>query len=276
MCSKSNEDIVSAYKFKDFLNFVEQNTSQKNYSVTYSKDHWCRENFKEALHMARNGVKNTTEIEKIIHTMSLLEHVKTKGFNMSDSGLCVDVGTFLSGDPECFIAECTEFKPKKTIKLIVNTSMAWTYSANQAHHRGAGIMSLVQMLKKQGYNVIIKIYNAVRMYSKKFVFFLDIPSNPLDVQSLSYCLISASFNRRLAFAWREIASKQTSCNDDGYGSSVAIDEVLMSKDIIHFKGIDAESCSYNNQEETKEYIIETCDKFVELNNKRKPALAKIR
>ena len=87
--------------------------------------------------------------------MSLLEAVKTKGFGMAETGLCVDVGTYLNGEPECWIAEQYEYKPKKQIKILVNVACAGSYNVRQIENRGAGIISLIQMLKKQGY--IIKI-----------------------------------------------------------------------------------------------------------------------
>ena len=257
--------IKKVYRFREFLDEMDKNTPANNYSKTYMLDSsFCKESWNSALKLARYGIKNQVKIEKIISSMALLENVKTKTFGMADNGLCVDVGTFLSGEPECWIAEQFDYRPKKLVKILVNCSHSCRVNTTQIENRGAGIVSLIQMLKKQGYIVKINIYSGTAYRGEEYYYFLKIPSNPLDMQSLSYSLCSSSLDRRFGFAFLEQQSGEKECN--GYGRAVALDEVSLSKDIIHFNGVDSEKCSYKNEECTKKYILDLFDKFLELNH----------
>lgn len=256
---------TKTFRFRQFINIMDENTPRNNLSKTeiFSRN-FCEESWKDALKLARYGIKNQSKIEKIISNMALLEHVKTKGFGMQETGLCVDVGTYLNGEPECWIAEQFEYKPKKVVKILVCCSQSWTYQPKQIENRGAGIMSLIQMLKKQGYIVKINVYLGMNYNCKKYFCFLNIPSNPLDIQSLSYCLCSPSLLRRFGFAFLEQETNESNCGS--YGCPVALDEIVLSKDIIHFNGLNNEECRYNTEKETKKYISDLFDDFLKLNN----------
>lgn len=263
-------EVVETYKFKSFIDAMNRETPAFNHSKKYPpKDNFCTETWQDALKLARYGIKNQKSIENIVKSMSLLEHVKTKGFGMAENGLCVDVGAYLTGEPECWIAEEFNYKPKKCVKLLISIGCAWYYRETQIENRGAGIISLIQMLKKQGYIVKVNLYESCidHSFDTKYTCFLKIPTNPLDIQSLSYALCSPSLLRRFLFAWLEQKQRRSFC--DGYGISSTIDEVAISKDIIHFKGLGYEDCKYEDELETKKYIMCLFDKFLELNNEKR-------
>lgn len=253
------------YKFRQFIDEMDKITPKEYHSKNYpSRMDFCQESWKQAMKLAKYGIKNQVKIEKIMSNMALLECVKTKGFGMQETGLCVDVGTYLNGEPECWIAEQFDYKPKKVVKILINCTQSWNFTPTQIENRGAGILSLIQMLKKQGYIIKINIYLGFNYNCQEYVCFLQVPSNPLDIQSLSYCLCSPSLLRRFGFAFLEHETNREYC--DGYGYPIQLDEVSLSKDIIHFNGLNNEDCSYYSEGETKEYIMSLFDKFLELNN----------
>lgn len=263
----NNNEIVETYRFRQFIELINNETPINNYSRTYKKDEdFCSCNWNEALKLARYGIKNQTKIENIISSMNLLEKVKTKGYGMSEHGLFVDIGSYLSGEPECWVTEEFNYKPKRVVKLLISVGCAWYYKENQIENRGAGIISLVQMLKKKGYIVKINLYKSTKYNDKQYTVFLRVPTNPLDLQSLSYALCNSSLFRRFGFAWLEKVTNKSNCQDDGYGVSNPINEVAISKDIIHFQGMNTEACNYNTEEITKDYILDLYNKFLELNN----------
>lgn len=258
-------EVVRKYRFREFINLMSKYTSPLNYSHSQRVDKkFCPETWDEALHSAKYGMKEQYKIEKIISNMSLLEHVKTKTFGMDETGLCVDIGAYLNGEPECWIAEKFDYKPKKVVKILVNVSHSWNFTPDVIYNRGAGIVSLIQMLKKQGYIVKVNIYDGTMYNFKKYFYFLTLPSNPLDIQSLTFCLCSASLLRRFGFAFLEKETGERYCFS--YGSPIALDEVVMSKDIIHFNGLNNEKSNYRSEEETKTAIKEMFNEFLRLNN----------
>ena len=93
------QEVVRKYRFREFINLMSKYTSPLNYSRSQRVDKkFCPETWDEALHSAKYGMKEQYKIEKIISNMSLLEHVKTKTFGMDETGLCVDIGAYLSTD----------------------------------------------------------------------------------------------------------------------------------------------------------------------------------
>lgn len=97
---------------------------------------------------------------------------------------------------------------------------------------------------------------------------MQVPSNPLDIQSLSYAICSPSLPRRFIFAWEEQQFNNRNPRG-GYGSPCKVNEVALSKDIIHFEGLDCEKCDYQDEESTKQYIMNLFDEFLRLNNDKK-------
>lgn len=261
------EEIIETYKYRDFIEYVAKNTPMYNNSRNFPVNYDCKETFDEAINNARYGYKIQGDIQKIITSMALLENVKTKCFNMAENGLCIDMGAFLNGEPECFIAESWEYKPKKVVKILVNFSYAIRSSSKVIYNRGAGIISLIQMLKKQGYLVKIHLYDATIDDIHKYKLFIKMPTNPLDMQSLTYALCSTGFQKRLWTAWYEnVLNEPYPC----YNALVScLDEVAISKDIIHFKGLHKENCSYANMQTTKQYMLDLFNEFLKLNNDTK-------
>lgn len=259
------KEVTETYRFRQFIETMDKETPKNNYSKTYEpRPDFCTATWKEALKFARFGIKNQAKIEQIMSSMNLLEKVKTKGYGMSEHGLFIDIGSYLSGEPECWVTEEFTYKPKKVVKILASIGYAWHYNEQQVENRGAGIVSLIQMLKKQGYIVKINLYESSVHDNVQYTCFLKIPTNPLDLQSLSYALCSPTLLRRFLFAWMELKENRSNC--DTYGSPNTIDEVALSKDIIHFQGLGKEGCDYRDEETTKKYISELFDKFLELNN----------
>lgn len=257
--------IVETYRFRNFIENMDKNTPSFNYSKTYSdRSDFCSESWEEAVRTAKYGMKQQGEIEKIISSMCLLEKVKTKGYNLQEHGLSIDIGTYLSGEPECWIAEEFSYKPKRVVKLLINIGCPFYYDKTQIFNRGAGIISLIQMLKKQGYIVKVNIYESCLFNDKQYTCFIKIPSNPLDLQSLTYAICNSSMLRRFCFAWLEQKTGKSHCH--GYGIPAEVEEVAISKDIIHFNGLSKEDCEYENEKETKNHILKLFTEFLELNN----------
>ena len=120
--------IQKIYRFRQFIDEMDRNTPPFNYSKKYKGEYsFCRDSWQDALRLARYGIENQAKIEKIMSNMALLEAVKTKGFGMAETGLCVDVGTYLNGEPECWIAEQFDYKPKKVVRTkktgLINEKM---------------------------------------------------------------------------------------------------------------------------------------------------------
>ena len=107
--------------------------------IDESRDNWwCRHNIEETLQGMFYGFENSTEyfLENIQSSKYFNE--KDYGIQMSEQGNIYDMGSFVSGLPECWL----DFglpTPNPYVKIMVDLPFSCGYSEKQKYNRGIAI-----------------------------------------------------------------------------------------------------------------------------------------
>jgi len=122
------------------------------------------------------------------------------------TGDCVDVGKYLSGEPECWVAKDQDGESQSggVVKICANLAASGAVSPKSLFARGAVILAAIDILESLNYRVELWIAHGSRGRSVFQQFTLIKAANqPLDCDRVAFCLCHAACLRRLSFSLME-------------------------------------------------------------------------
>lgn len=165
-------------------------------------------------------------------------------------GQMVDVGTFVTGNPECWLEADPIETPKETISIKVNCSTPGSTSAKSIEHRGAVITALIDALySKYFIDITFEITGGSVCGEKDIqaIFKLN-TKNGYSRNMVAFYAAHPALLRRFFFATCEIELERNSCG--GYGSSTEVSK----------KGVDIVFPELKHGETSKYETIESSQK----------------
>ena len=184
----------------------------------------------EACDVARNGygaIRSDVDsiLDKVTERldMKFSEHYVTE---YATSGSSVDMGRFVTGEPECML----EFLPEssatmgRVVKIIIAGTASASISASHIIARGVAVVALLETIHKMGVGVELWWESCIegndgRAYST--VVKLHDSNDHLDIDSVMFSMAHPAMLRRLTFSVQEqsaTASEQRATSvGSGYG-----------------------------------------------------------
>ena len=167
--------------------------------------------FQDALSLAEYGWDNRKKVSQIANQLEVTSNaqIKQSTTTMAVAGSYVDIGTYMSGDPNCMV-EFEEQDSPKTIRVGFNISSSAETSKTAFHCRGAIVLALLAKLAESGYSTEIIVYESCASYEDHEhtdAFVLKASDSFMDEDSISFWCSHPSALRRLMFRMNE-------CNDD--------------------------------------------------------------
>ena len=135
------------------------------------------------------------------------------------TGNWLDVGRYLSGEPECFGDMVTDYESRKYVKIVVNISASWTIPENEIRNRGAAIMALIDHLNKNGYDIDLIAAERGSFFSDGehgLNFHIDCSTTEYSRDIVAFWITAPEAERSLSFAIYEGIIGKNSLS--GYGS----------------------------------------------------------
>jgi hypothetical protein len=124
--------------------------------------------------------------------------VALDAFEWDVTGACFDVGTYLTGEPECWLRP-SEATTKRGIHICVNSAASGGVPAQTLMARGITIASLALALQTRGYPLTIDVVECSNHfrdgYQSLVVRIVEANGAPLDVDRLVYSLAHPSMLR---------------------------------------------------------------------------------
>jgi hypothetical protein len=150
----------------------------------------------------------------------------------AQAGYCVDVGSFLANEPECFIAREFEERnyPGRIYKIVCSNSFSADIKTETIIQRGAMVCALVDAIEYSGHRAEVISNNAYsassdlgsRAGKNKNYGWLEISvtikkaSQPLEMSDLAFCLAHPAMLRRIMFSVAELNGWSDFASNYGY------------------------------------------------------------
>ena len=256
-----------ALQFDDILEYVEYANAvpDKNYSKCNSDDDWCGGTFEDAVKQAMTGnpdlVKDFFDGVNVIAAMIEEEKV---GEIRDVTGEYFDVADYLSGEPEVFRRD--EFGERKpVVPVYANFGMNSVISTEIIKNRGIAIAALCDELSKSGFIVDLNVVQAVSYCSKKYYTKIHLQNDPLDIDTLAFCVANPMCLRRLWFAVLENVTDESNCFS--YGSPCEYDlQEIFDTGLSGFYFVTSNHDifrrnNYSSLENAKNHVLGMIEKF---------------
>jgi hypothetical protein len=183
------------------------------------------------------------------------------------TGAFVDVGAYLSGEPECMIEVQTVPVPAtgRIVRLLVNTAFSWSTDESTVRARGAAICALIDAFARQQLAIEVYVECTIRPPHGKSgktrkvdadrlttLVKVKAAADPLDIDLLMFPIGHVAFLRRIVFdSWERLPDKTRrpfGLGDDTPSSSYGLTQSAMMKDVIKADIVLASKPGYDSPE----------------------------
>lgn len=180
-------------------------------------DDWAgTQTFEQAVELARRGwpegaakaLELRAEVESAVRD---LINARSTSYTFDVAGEFVDVGRFLSGEPECFGSESQDYgnNAKPVVKIVANLAASGAVSPQSLFVRGAAIVAAVDILEALGRRVEVwaskgsaRVRGSDNGAYETHVL-VKKADQPLDIDRLGFVIAHPASLRRLFFSLME-------------------------------------------------------------------------
>ncbi len=237
------------------------------YNIEPHKD-WYGCDFDTAIRLAKYGDPELADkldakvegIEKLLDSegVEIIRDVTGEFF---------DIGTVLSGEPECWWRE--DIQPQRdTIRIEANISVMGSVDNDVIMNRGGAIVALCDSLCNAGYGVDLHMYSASQMPNGDH-FYVEIgcPTKPLDIDAAAFTTCHPASFRRLVFGLR-----MKHYNNKYDGGSTTSKSKLDYPESIDFQGIGGGASGkwFKDVESAEKHVVKMIDKYNEASKTGEP------
>ena len=203
-----------------------ENTHRSSKSSRASKEWSMSINYDEALTMARNGGHWPAGAEQlqsvsIQNAASTLADMIAPEIINDVTGGAVDIGAYLSDDPECFLrVDDEQEQVRPLVRIAVELAVAGRIPAVDAMNRGRAVLAMVEALELQGYSTelvgtFITYQGHIRYECHTVCKQAGEPWNP---SAVAFMLAHPAFSRRLGFRMVELHDEARFMSESSYGN----------------------------------------------------------
>lgn len=123
----------------------------------------------------------------------------------AEAGDEVDVGMFLSDEPECMIEYPLEPKRRPVVKLVVSAAFSAGIGAEEIYNRGAAVLAAIDLLEDAGVRVEVDLDMGTEhgRHQTRRTVPLKLADEPLDRDKLAFAICHPATLRRLMFRLHE-------------------------------------------------------------------------
>ena len=207
------------YNHHEILDYVMQNEQPEPYSKAAMSDRYCPYTWDETIENLKTGwpegVGRMSEIAEKFKTR--IAEDKAYSINHDVTGDFLDIGRYMTGEPECFGCIIEEPRPTETLDITVEVGQPSANDSANIYNRGAAITALIDELQKQYFvnlKLIVKTEDSGFMNPETYenekmelIFYID-TQNEYSRDLLAFYLSNSAFLRRIIWSIFETYFKQ--------------------------------------------------------------------
>ena len=200
---------------------------------------WCATNFEDARRAAERGdVETLGRIDAAARRLNLSDSgmAPRKVNRRSIAGGMVDLGSYLSGAPDCMIERVNAIGARRVIRIGVNATAHCGIGSGTLAANGAAIGSIVRLLTLRGYSVGVDVILATERNARIVQSVrVKAPGEYLDPALLAFWISNPASFRRVGMRLLESLPEKTArrCGvGKGYGYPVDIPADLNRWDVV--------------------------------------------
>ena len=219
-----------------------------------------------ALCLARRGwpegAKKIKELAERLYSRIAPQLVEKQTSQYDVTGHTVDVGRFVTGEPECML----EFAPievegQRHVNILIDTRLAHTVPSRAVENRGAAILAIVEALRQSGCLVTLDAIGCHGDGGRRVRYDVHVVTagTIIDTDMLAFMVVHSAYNRRIVFAMMEHlpADWRRSLNvtpEGGYAFGYELSRVEQ-EGLVYWTGLHSRNTSDFS---TPEQALETC------------------
>lgn len=201
-------------------------------SESRSKDHnkWGGTTFDDAVRLAREGdPESAIGLKRHLGVLASRHTAKRATSRWGESGSTVDVGAFLSGEPECMMETVPARRPAPVAKIAIERAVSWNVNPETMRATGASVLAVVEAMRTAGIPVEIWVTFTVKSWGGGLLstqVLVQEAGRPIDLDVLAFWTVNPAAFRRVGFAIEEQEDQKVreECGIsswNGYGSPTA-------------------------------------------------------
>lgn len=195
----------------DFIRYAKDNPTPKESNQAKRDSFNYTDTLSDACNLALHGWDEIRgEVDAQLD--ELVEHINDAfgEFYVSEhstSGAFVDMGRFVTGEPECMVAFVSEPQARmgRVVKIVMNAVVSGHVNADLIKKRGIAILALVDTIHKLGVGIELWWEESMTGGKQEFSTLTKLHSSeePMDINSLMFSLAHPDMLRRLQFSVQE-------------------------------------------------------------------------
>ena len=195
----------------DFIRHAKDNPTPKESNQAKRESFNYTDNLSDACNLALHGW-DEIRAEVDAQLDELVEHINDAfgEFYVSEhstSGAFVDMGRFVTGEPECMVSFVSEPQARmgRVVKIVMNAVVSGHVNADLIKKRGIAILALVDTIHKLGVGIELWWEESMTGGKQEFSTLIKLHSSeePMDINSLMFSLAHPDMLRRLQFSVQE-------------------------------------------------------------------------
>ena len=227
---KTEKDRYSYYELNgttELFDFIKDTPTKNRSREDGYSARFCPYTFDETIESLKNGWREgTQEIQNITGKIQSAEgiYMGGHGIDYDVTGDFIDMGAYLTGEPECMGRIVPREIIKDEVYILVSTAYSCHVSERTIKTRGAAITALIEKLMEE-YEVKLSFGNRVNYrgyYTKRAGLEMLLNINMQNEHSrdvIAFCAAHPGFLRRCIFALREKDLGKSTLEDSSYGIS---------------------------------------------------------
>lgn len=168
---------------------------------------WAGPEFDDAIRMAAEGdPKNALGIDKHLGVLSRIRHANRSITRWGEAGSSVDVGQFMSGEPDCMMETVRARRPSPVLRIAVERAVPHTVSAEEMRATGASVLAVVEALRTAGIPSEIWVTYSIAGWSGHTLstqVLVQEAGRPINLDVLAFWVVNPASFRRIGFAVEE-------------------------------------------------------------------------